>query len=76
MLLDHLADDRKTAREPDSFVNHIDVDTREYRRENDNRAVKKTLSIPNWLNAKAEKAEINFSQTLQKALRERLGIQE
>lgn len=62
--------------EPGSFVNHIDVDTREYRRENDNRAVKKTLSIPNWLNAKAEKAEINFSQTLQKALRERLGIQE
>ncbi|MEN6412839.1 MAG: type II toxin-antitoxin system HicB family antitoxin [Veillonellales bacterium] len=61
--------------EPNSFVNLIDVDTTEYRRENDNRAIKKTLSIPNWLNAKAEKAGINFSQTLQKALKQELGLE-
>ncbi len=60
--------------EPNSLVNLIDVDTLAYRRENDNRAVKKTLSIPNWLNIKAEKANINFSQTLQKALKQQLGI--
>ncbi len=59
----------------DSFVNLIDVDTTEYRRENDNRAIKKTLSIPSWLNAKAEKAGINFSQTLQKALKQELGLE-
>jgi len=47
----------------------------EYRRENDNRAIKKTLSIPSWLNSKAEKAGINFSQTLQKALKEELGLE-
>lgn len=57
-----------------SFVNLIDVDTAEYRREHDNRAIKKTLSIPNWLNVKAEKAGINFSQTLQKALKRELGL--
>lgn len=62
--------------EPGSFINFIDIDTVEYRRENDNRAVKKTLSIPNWLNTKAEKAGINFSQTLQKALKQQLGIQD
>ena len=55
------------------FVNLVVADTEEYRKENDNRAVKKTLTIPSWLNAKAEKAGINFSQTLQDALKERLG---
>lgn len=60
--------------DPNSFVNLIDVDTVEYRRENGNRAIKKTLSIPSWLNSKAEKAGINFSQTLQKALKEELGL--
>ncbi|NPV27606.1 MAG: type II toxin-antitoxin system HicB family antitoxin [Firmicutes bacterium] len=58
----------------DSFVTLIDVDTDTYRKENDNRAVKKTLTIPNWLNVKAEKANINFSQVLQKALIKELNL--
>lgn len=62
--------------ESGSFINLIDIDTVEYRSENDNHAVKKTLSIPNWLNIKAERAGINFSQTLQKALKQQLGILE
>lgn len=57
------------------FVNLIVANTEEYRRENDNRAIKKTLSIPSWLNAKAEKAGVNFSQILQDALKDHLGIQ-
>lgn len=56
------------------FVNYVYADTDEYRRKNDARAVKKTLSIPNWLNAKAEQAGVNFSQVLQDALKERLHI--
>jgi len=36
------------------------------------RYVKKTLSIPHWLNAAAEKEHINFSGVLQEALKERL----
>jgi len=39
-----------------------------------NRFVKKTLSIPSWLNAEAERAGVNFSQMLQTTLKEHLGI--
>lgn len=39
-----------------------------------NRFVKKTLSIPSWLNEAAMEAGINFSQVLQKALKEELNI--
>jgi hypothetical protein len=42
-------------------------------RNNDNRAVKKTLSIPSWLNAKASRAGVNFSQVLQEALVSKLS---
>lgn len=56
------------------FVNLIAVDTDEYRALNDSRAVKKTLTLPNWLNTKAEKAGVNFSQILQEALKERLKV--
>ena len=57
------------------FVNYVYADTDEYRRKNDTRAVKKTLSIPSWLNAKAEQAGVNFSQILQDALKDRLGVE-
>lgn len=56
------------------FINYVVADTDAYRRENDNRAVKKTLTIPSWLNSKAEKAGINFSQVLQNALKNQLNI--
>ncbi|MGI6413193.1 MAG: type II toxin-antitoxin system HicB family antitoxin [Syntrophomonadaceae bacterium] len=60
--------------EEGEFVNLIPVDTAEYRSLNDSKAIKKTLTIPNWLNTKAEKAGVNFSQILQTALKEHLGI--
>jgi predicted RNase H-like HicB family nuclease len=41
-----------------------------------NRFVKKTLTIPQWLNAEAERAGVNFSQILQRALKEYLHITE
>jgi len=58
----------------DEFVSLVACDTIEYRRFYDNRAVKKTLSIPSWLNDMAEKADINFSATLQNALKAELHI--
>jgi predicted RNase H-like HicB family nuclease len=60
--------------EPSQFINLVKADTDAYRRENDNRAVKKTLTIPSWLNVAAENAHINFSSVLQSALKERLGV--
>lgn len=61
--------------EAPQFVNYVYADTDEYRREHDTRAVKKTLSIPSWLNAQAEQAGINFSQVLQEGLKQKLGVQ-
>lgn len=58
----------------DSFVSLIGCDTIEYRKYFNNKAVKKTLSIPGWLNEMAERAEINFSATLQEALKRQLNI--
>ena len=52
----------------------VAADTDEWRRANDTRAVKKTLSIPSWLNAQAEKANAPFSQILQQGLKEYLNI--
>jgi predicted RNase H-like HicB family nuclease len=57
-----------------SFIGYVDADTLEYRRLTDSRAVKKTLTVPSWLNTMAEKANINFSQVLQEALRQHLHI--
>lgn len=56
------------------FVNFIPCDTVEYRKFFDNRAVKKTLTVPSWLNDMAERAGINFSATLQSALKQQLHL--
>ena len=53
-------------------VSLVLADTDQWRRTYENKAVKKTLSIPAWLNAKAMKAGVNFSQVLQEALISRL----
>ena len=52
----------------------IKADTQAYRRANDSRAVKKTLTIPAWLNHTAEAAHVNFSSVLQEALKAHLGL--
>ncbi|MBR3614166.1 MAG: type II toxin-antitoxin system HicA family toxin [Clostridia bacterium] len=58
------------------FINYVSIDMNEYRRKNNNKAIKKTLTIPCWLNNLSERNNINFSQVLQEALKERLGISE
>ena len=40
----------------------------------ENKPVKKTLSIPRWLDREATKAHINFSGVLQDALKQKLGV--
>ena len=52
----------------------VNVDFEAYRRMLDNRSVKKNCTLPSWLNEKAEKANINFSALLQRALKEELGL--
>lgn len=50
------------------FVNDIACDTIEYAKMHNNKAVKKTLTIPEWLNEEAMAVGVNFSQVLQEAL--------
>jgi predicted RNase H-like HicB family nuclease len=47
-----------------------------YRDAIENRSIKKTLTIPKWLNDAAEENHINFSHILQEALKKTLGISE
>ncbi|MDR1703370.1 MAG: type II toxin-antitoxin system HicB family antitoxin [Clostridiales bacterium] len=59
-----------------SFVSLVGCDTEFYRRFYENKSVKKTLTIPMWLNERAERANINFSGVLQEALKTQLHIQD
>ncbi len=52
----------------DAFVNLVSVDVEEYARAHFDRSVRKTLTIPAWLDTAAQAENINFSQTLQEAL--------
>ena len=51
-----------------AFVNMVSVDVTEYAKEHFEKSVRKTLTIPAWLNVAAQERNINFSQTLQEAL--------
>ena len=79
-----LQDMGKEIPEPDSadfkagaedIVTFVDVDFTEYRKRAENKKVKKTLSIPSWLNEMAEAENINFSRVLEEALMSRLEVE-
>lgn len=58
----------------EAVVNMVAVDVDSYAKEHFEKSVKKTLSIPAWLNAAALEQNINFSQVLQEALKARLNM--
>ena len=64
----------KVAKNENETIVLVDIDLLAYKQKHDNRAVKKTLSIPGWLNTMAEREGVNFSNVLQKALREKLRV--
>jgi len=55
-------------------VMFVEYNSLEYARKYKNKAVKKTLSIPEWLNEIAMSESINFSQALQEALLQKLKL--
>lgn len=57
-----------------SFISFVTANMLEYYKKHNNKAVKKTLTIPSWLNELAEEKNINFSHVLQEALKEYLQI--
>lgn len=56
------------------FVTLVACDTDWYRRYYESKSVKKTLSIPAWLNDMAERNALNFSAILQAALKRELNL--
>lgn len=57
-----------------AFVNMVTVDVDEYAKKHFEKSVKKTLTIPSWLNDLAIENGINFSQVLQTALKNQLHV--
>ena len=73
--------DFPVASEPNSFEMEdgefsvlIEFDVIEYLKNTSDKAVKKTLTIPSWLNRLAEQNNVNFSNLLQNALKEYLNV--
>ena len=58
----------------DGTIVIVEFDMLEYQRKHNSKAVKKTLSIPEWLNEEAVSMGVNFSQVLQEALMSKLNI--
>ena len=65
---------KKIKMEENEFINFVACDTLEYRKMHNNKSVKKTLTIPEWLNESATSMGLNFSQVLQDALMEKVGV--
>ena len=59
---------------PGEVIGMVEVSLLAVRAKLDNRSIKKTLTIPYYLNKLAEKKKINFSQELQAALKQKLGV--
>jgi len=55
------------------FVSMVYIDLDSLKADHDDSPVKKTLTIPSWLNKAAEKKNINFSSTLKDALIEKIA---
>ncbi|MDD3909858.1 type II toxin-antitoxin system HicB family antitoxin [Syntrophomonas wolfei] len=65
-----------TTESPDNFVTLLDVDLNEYLRKRETKSIIKTVSLPQWLAIMAEESGISYSQALQQALKQHLGIQD
>lgn len=66
---------KKVVLEENQRVVLVEVCLAFYREAYRNRSVKKTLTIPAWLNDLAEKENVNFSFALQNALKQQLKIE-
>lgn len=62
------------AEDGEGCVSLVDIDFTEYRRKVDNKTVRRNVTLPNWLNQEADKANINVSRVLQEALMTKLGV--
>ena len=55
-------------------VTLVTVNVSEYKRKHDNKVIKKTITIPNYLNELGKENGINFSEVMTTALKEKLSV--
>ena len=67
-----LGDLKKTS--SGDIISLVDVDFTEYRRQNEQRMVRRNVTLPSWLNYEAEKSGVNVSAILQRALKNELHL--
>jgi len=60
--------------DPNGFVSMVCIDLDNFKANYDKTMIKKTLTIPSWLNKAAEKKNINFSSTLKNALIKKIAL--
>lgn len=60
--------------EKNQFISFLSIDLNVYREKFSNKTIKKTLSLPAWLNTMALENNINFSETLKEALFLKINI--
>ena len=73
--VDHYCeDDDDEDRKMERFVNVVSVDVDAYAAQHFSKAVKRTVSIPQWLNNRAVAKKVNVSRILQNALMKELNI--
>lgn len=58
----------------DAVVSLVDVDLLAYRRANEQKTVRRNVTLPSWLNAAANEAGLNVSAVLQSALKQQLNF--
>lgn len=73
-ILPEPSDPSALAASDGQFICVVEYDDIAYKKKIGSKSVKKTLSIPEWLNDEAERQHINFSKLLQEALRNKLNV--
>jgi predicted RNase H-like HicB family nuclease len=56
------------------FVSLITIDLTEFEKKHGTKSVKKTLTLPAWMNTLAEKKNVNFSALLQEGIKKHLNL--
>lgn len=64
----------KVDSEPGDIVTLVDINPESYKKAVNRKPVKKTLTIPSYLNDAAVEEGLNFSQTLADAIKEKLAL--
>lgn len=59
--------------EAGAFVTLVDADPQRYARQRKSKAVRRTVSLPQWLDEQAVEAHLSLSKVLREALEERLA---